>query len=142
MKKKMTIGIVTLVVGLITLVAGVVFLVIKLNAKPATPDGEYLVSVNKWVLEDDNCKEDEEPAKCNSENVEWQFTEIGKGTLTTNNHLNDYDFVWTIDEDNLTIKTSWLYELDDNYKYSLDQGGGVLVLTDGDGTEFRFTAQQ
>ena len=31
--------------------------------------------------------------------VIWNFTEIGKGTLTTNNHENDYDFIWAIDGD-------------------------------------------
>lgn len=66
--------------------------------------------------------------------VIWNFTEIGKGTLTTNAHLNDYDFIWAIEGDTLKIETNWLYELENEYKYELDQNNGILTLTEGDQT--------
>ena len=62
--------------------------------------------------------------------VVWNFTEIGKGTLTTNGHQNDYDFIWAIDGDKIKIETDWLYALDDEYIYTLDQSAGVLTLGD------------
>ena len=126
MDKKRIISIVVLAVGLITLVVGVIFLVFKLNASPAMADGEYLVSAGSWELDD--------------EGVIWRFTEIGKGTLTTNNHKNDYDFAWALEDGRMIVQTDWLYELDNEYDYTLDQESGVLVLSDGE-HEYRFVAQ-
>lgn len=164
MDKKKICGIVTLVIGVLTLVGGVVFLVIKLNQSPAVDDGEYLVSVGKWTLDDgSNCVDVTETetqtievdggeesinleatdseTNCTSRGgVVWQFTEIGKGTLTTNNHVNDYDFKWALEDERLIIQTDWLYKLDNEYTYVLDQGAGTLVLSDGE-KEYKFVAQ-
>ncbi len=127
-KKKKIISISVLVAGLIMLIVGVIFLVINSISASKAADGEYLISASNWVLE-------------GSDSVIWDFTEIGKGTLTTNNHLNDYDFIWAIEDGKLKIETDWLYDLENEYDYSLDQGSGVLTLTDGDAT-FRFVAQR
>ena len=81
-------------------------------------DGKYLVSIGEWV-------EQGEP------NVIWKFTEIGKGTLTTNNHINDYDFTWTIEDGRLKIDTEWLYTLSNEFDYTLDQNENILTLTSG-----------
>ena len=62
--------------------------------------------------------------------VIWNFTEIGKGTLTTNNHENDYDFIWAISGDTLEIETEWLYTTDDKFVYRLDQENQILILND------------
>lgn len=118
---KKRISIITLIVGLIALVAGAVFLIVRLNSGAGVADGEYLVSVGKWT-------KDEEPS------VVWEFTELGKGTLTTNDHINDYDFTWAIEDGKLQIQTEWLYTMDDTYEYSLDQGSNTLTLKDGDET--------
>lgn len=147
MDKKRIIPTIVMVIGLITLVVGAVFLILKLTDKPAMEDGEFLVSVGNWVLDQgDNCElmgESDSEAETNCENgakVIWQFTEIGKGTLTTNNHLNDYGFTWALHEGQLLVQTDWLYKLDNKYEYKLNQGEGVLVLSDGD-NEYRFVAQ-
>lgn len=116
---KKRISIIVFIIGLIALVAGAVFLIVRLSAGPSVADGEYLVNVGKWV-------EEGEPS------VVWTFAEVGKGTLTTNNHLNDYDFTWAIDGDRLLIETEWLYTLNDAYEYQLDQGANTLTLKDGD----------
>ena len=107
------------IIGLLTLIAGVVFLIVRLSAGPSMADGEYLVSVGEW-------KEQDEPS------VIWNFTEIGKGTLTTNNHTNDYDFIWAIEDGKLKVNTEWLYTLNDEFDYTLDQNGNMLTLTRGD----------
>ena len=130
---------------------------------PGVADGEYLVTAGSWVLEDgSNCLEvveEETEIETNSEGetiesdsvsgeanceggsgVIWNFTEIGKGTLTTNKHLNDYEFAWALDDDKMIIQTDWLYELDNEYDYKLDQNTGTLVLSDGE-KEYRFVAQ-
>lgn len=122
---KKRISLIVLIIGLITLVAGVVFLIVRLNAGPSIQDGEYLVSVGEWTEED-------EPG------VVWNFTEIGKGTLTTNNHTNDYDFIWALEDGKLKVETDWLYTLDDEFEYKLDQNNNVLILTSGE-TEIKFT---
>ena len=116
---KKRISLIVLIIGLITLIAGVVFLVVRLNAGPSVADGEYLVSVGEWEAKS-------EPG------VVWNFTEIVKGTLTTNNHINDYDFVWAIEDGKLKINTEWLYTLNDEFDYSLDQNEKTLTLTSGD----------
>lgn len=118
--KKIIAAIATLVVGLITLVVGVVFLVLHLTGAPAVQDAEYLVKIGSWA-------EADEPG------VIWTFTEVGKGTLTTNNHENDYDFIWAIEDGRLLIETDWLYTLNDTYEYELNQGEQVLTLRDTDG---------
>lgn len=125
-KKKKVISISVLAIGLVVLVVGIVFLVLNIIKTNKAADGDYLVSAENWVLE-------------NGEGVVWDFTEIGKGTLTTNNHKNDYDFLWAIEEDKLLIETDWLYDLENKYTYTLDQGAGVLTLTDENGEVYKFT---
>ena len=161
-KKKIT-SIIIMIVGLATLVTGAVFLILRLNAGPGTSDGEYLVSAGEWILDNDtSCKKQDESTEetesepkesqdeakedsipkidCES-SVIWKFTEIGKGTLTTNAHTNDYDFQWAIEDGKLKIRTNWLYELDDEYEYRLNQGDGILTLKT-DEKEYRFASQQ
>ena len=118
---KKRVSLIVMIIGLITLVVGVVFLIVRLTAGPSVADGEYLVSVGEW-------KEQDEPS------VIWNFTEIGKGTLTTNNHINDYDFVWALEDGKLKINTEWLYTLNNEFDYALDQGSNILTLTSGDET--------
>lgn len=120
-KKRKNISIAVLAIGLTALVVGIVFLVINLIAATRGADGEYLVSAGEWALED-------------GDGVVWKFTEVGKGTLTTNNHTNDYDFIWALEDGKLLIETDWLYDLENEYEYSLDQDSGVLTLKDGDKT--------
>ena len=79
-------------------------------------DAEFLVQMGEWTRED-------------AEGVIWNFTEIGKGTLTTNNHQNDYDFLWSVDGDTLKIETKWLYDLNDEYTYKLQQDNKTLTLS-------------
>ena len=118
---KKRVSLIVFIIGLLTLIAGVVFLIVRLSAGPSIADGEYLVSVGEW-------KEQDEPS------VIWNFTEIGKGTLTTNNHTNDYDFIWAIEDGKLKVNTEWLYTLNDEFDYTLDQNGDILTLTRGDET--------
>ena len=143
MKKQKIISIVVFVIGLITLVVGVVFLVMHLNSAPSISDAEHLVEVGTWRLDGEECvqlkcgdvekclNDNGEPAEgCNGGGVIWTFTEVGKGTLTTNNHQNDYDFIWSIEGDKLKIETSWLYTMNDEFTYKLDQGTNTLTLDD------------
>ncbi len=115
MNKKRIFSIIIFVIGILTLIAGVVFLIIKLVSGPAVNDGNYLVSIGKWQEED-------------ASGVIWNFSEIGKGTLTTNNHLNDYEFQWSIEDGKLKIETDWLYTINDEFEYTLNQSDNVLVI--------------
>ena len=126
--KKKYISISVLVIGLIVLVVGVVFLVLNLMNAAKSDDGDFLTKVENWSLEGE-------------EGVIWDFTEIGKGTLTTNNHKNDYDFIWALEDGKLLIETDWLYNLENEYEYTLDQGNGVLTLTADDKT-YKFIANR
>ena len=118
-KKKF--GIFVFILGTLILTAGVVFLVLDLLKKPVVRDVDYLVNVGVWQMQDHS-------------EVVWDFAEIGKGTLTTNFHINDYTFLWRIDGDTLKIETDWLYALDDEYTYELDQNERTLTLTNGENT--------
>lgn len=126
MKKKSIIATTTFVIGIIVLIVGIVFLVLGLNRGNALADGDYLVAQENWKLED-------------SDKVVWDFTEIGRGTLTTNGHENDYEFKWAIEDGKLKIETDWLYELENEYDYSLDQANGTLILKAED-KEYKFVA--
>ena len=142
MKKKQIISLIVFIIGLIMMVVGAVFLVIELTRGPEVQDGEYLVTAKEWVLDDgSNCVvtdgsiDGEEVAVANCEpSVIWKFTEIGKGTLTTNGHTNDYDFIWALKDGKLAIETDWLYDLENEYEYKIDKGAGQLILTDGEKT--------
>ncbi len=135
----------TLIAGLVMLVVGVVFLVLGVKKASLLADGDFLVSVGEWRLEETadatetevtNCVGGE-GANCVESKVVWTFTKIGKGTLTTNGHKNDYDFKWAIQDGKLVIETDWLYALDDEYEYSLDQEARVLILKTA-GAEYKF----
>ncbi len=120
-----------MLVGVFVLIIGLIFFLIKILAKPGIPDGNFLVSVGTWELETNaNCTEE---TNCeNGSGVIWNFTEIGKGTLTTNDHINDYNFIWAIEGDKLKIETSWLYDLNDEFIYKLDQNNKILILNPGE----------
>ena len=151
MDKKKKISLVVMIIGIVTVVAGVVFLVLNLISKPAVPDGEYLVSAKEWKLEDGTNCADGVPAESSGEaavtncvgrdSVIWKFTEAGKGTLTTNNHTNDYEFIWALEgKDELKMEIKWLYDIDKEYTYKLDKQKGTLTLS-GDGEDFVFVAE-
>ena len=101
------------VIGLTFLIIGATFLIVKLVNIAKVDDAERLVEIGTFVKE-------------GGTDVIWRFTEIGKGTLTTNNHTNDYDFIWAIDGNKLKIETAWLYDLNNEYSYKID--GDKLVL--------------
>lgn len=137
-KKKKILSIGVFVLGMIMLVVGIVFLVLNVLKGNAVADGEYLVAAEKWVLTD--CGDED------CDKVIWDFTEIGKGSLTTDGGEHNYDFKWAIKDGKLDIQTDWLYELNNEYEYSLDQSNGVLTLRDIDTeedaeVEYRFAAQ-
>lgn len=128
------ISITVFIIGIITLFLGVAYLLAKSLSSQKIADGEYLVEIGAWRLSEssDDC-DSPSGGPCESTgDVVWNFTEIGKGKLTTNNHLNDYDFIWAIEDNKLKIETGWFYPLENEYQYSLDQNAGKLELTDGE----------
>lgn len=156
--KKPLFGFISLGIGVAALAASATYFVIKNNEKPAIRDAEYLVSVGEWIMQSESNNEpvdclspsggeNSEPTDCISaksetnsvsENVIWNFTEIGKGTLTTNNHIDDHEFKWTIEDDKLKIETDWLYTLYDELTYKLDQEENTLEITKADGITEQF----
>lgn len=147
---KKRISLIVFIIGIITLLAGVVFLIVKIVTTPSTTDGEYLVSIGKWeregaectqskYAEDTKCLDEngESVIQCNDSGVIWNFTELGKGTLTTNNHINDYDFRWAIEDGKIIIETDWLYTLNNEFEYRLDQNNKTLTIVK-DGEDIKF----
>lgn len=114
------------VVGMIALVGGLSFLIYRLVSGPSMADAEFLVDAGEWVEEGET-------------SVIWDFTGVGKGKLTTDGHQTDYDFIWALDGGKLKIETAWLYDLNDEFEYSLDQGSKVLTLKNDD-LEVKFKA--
>ena len=152
--KKSIFGFISLGIGVAALAASATFFIIKNNEKPAVRDAEYLVSVGKWIMQSESntepvdCissveEENAEPTDCISVepttgNVIWNFTEIGKGTLTTNNHIDDHDFKWAIESNKLKIETDWLNTLYDELTYKIDQKEQILEVTRENGTTQKF----
>ena len=143
--KKFVVSVVVFAIGVLALIAGVIVLVLKYTGGERIADGEFLVKAEEWTLDSNtNCiepdsqngdAEDEEKLipNCSSDNaVIWKFTEIGKGTLTTNSHKNDYDFIWAIEDGKLKIETKWLYDIVNEYEYDLNQKDKTMTLTDGE----------
>ena len=102
-----------LVAGVALLIAGVALFVVKMISGAALRDANTLIEVGTWQRED-------------APEVIWTFTEMGKGTLTSNGHQNDYDFLWHIDGDTLKLEIKWLYDIESEYTYHLD--GKTLSL--------------
>ncbi|MBR3253047.1 hypothetical protein IKF84_03175 [Candidatus Saccharibacteria bacterium] len=130
MKKRPSkkVNITVFVIGMIVLVAGLAVLIIKKTAQPLLDDAEFLITAGNWVRED-------QPS------VIWDFSEVGKGKLTTDDHLNDYDFIWRLQDKKLLIETSWLYDLNNEFDYTIDQGEKTLVITNQDkNIEIKFNA--
>ncbi|MBO7664672.1 hypothetical protein J6S46_02345 [Candidatus Saccharibacteria bacterium] len=117
--KKKRLPLIIFIIGLVALLGGAGYLIFKIIKQPDLRDAEYLVDAGEWVEE-------------GADGVIWDFTEIGKGSLTTNNHINDYDFLWSMEGDKIKIETKWLYDLEDEYTYSIDRGSKSLTLTAGE----------
>ncbi len=127
-KAKLIAGITTAVLGAGALAASLAFFIIDMNSKPGMRDAEFLVEKGTWVMQSD------------APEVIWNFTEIGKGTLTTNNHIDDHEFKWSIENGKLKIETEWLYTLYDELTYTLDQKTQTLEVQREDGTKQTFKA--
>lgn len=127
-------SIIVFIIGTIALFLGATYLLVKGLSSQKIADGEYLVEIGTWRLNEssDECDTPSDESCESTGDVVWNFTEIGKGKLTTNNHLNDYDFIWAIEDNKLKIETDWFYPLENEYQYSLDQNAGKLELTDGE----------
>lgn len=117
--KKKRFPLVIFIIGIIVSIAGISFLLIDIFNTPTLADAEYLVKIGKWV-------------KTDAESVVWNFTDIGTGNLTTNNHKNDYDFIWALEGNTLKIETNWAYPLENTYIYKLDQKNQTLTLATQD----------
>ena len=155
---KIILGIIAIVIGGGALIASVAFFIIDLISTPDLRDAEFLVQKGTWVMQSNTAskptdcvttEEGGEPTDCitttseaPAENVIWKFTEIGKGTLTTNNHIDDHDFKWALDGNKLLIETEWLYTLYNEVTYSLDQKEETLILTDENGHKATFKPAQ
>ena len=121
---------VVLIVGIIALIAGVVVFLVRQNAQPPISDADFLINTGEWVEE-------------TNATVIWDFTEIGRGKLTTDGHLNNYDFKWSLDNGKLTIETEWLYDLSDTFDYSIDQNTKELTIKNSDkNVEVKFKSQE
>lgn len=112
---KKFLGLAMLGVGAAAMAAGVVTMLTKLPSGTGLRDAEYLVEIGAWERVD-------------APEVVWEFTEVGKGRLTTNDGQNEYDFLWAIDGGRLLVETDWLYTLNDEYEYRLDQEAEELTL--------------
>lgn len=119
MKNKHKGPIIVFIIGLVMLIAGLAFFIFKIASGPSMADAEFLVSAGKWVRED-------------TSNVVWDFTEVGKGTLTTDNYANSYDFIWALDGDKIKIETSWLYNLGNEFEYELNQNSKTFTIKSAD----------
>ncbi|MBR3323977.1 hypothetical protein IKG24_00335 [Candidatus Saccharibacteria bacterium] len=123
-------ALVVLFIGVAALIAGAVVLILRNISQPKAADADFLVSAGEWQQED-------------RPTVIWNFTEVGNGKLTTDGHLNDYDFIWSLENGKLKIETDWLYDLNDEFDYSLDQGGKILTVKNADkGIEIKFKAKE
>ena len=151
---KLIISIIILVLGVGALAGGAVYFILDQSKKPDVRDAEFITKVGKWTMlyldtslitncgsneieEPTNCIDSPEPTEGPS-NVIWDFTEIGKGTLTTNNHIDDHEFKWSLEGNTLKVETEWLYDLYNEYTYELNQEESTLTLTDPDGETYKF----
>ncbi len=121
--KKFIASIIVFVIGFITLAVGATFLVLNILKKPDVEDAKFLVEVGSWV-------------STKNENVVWNFSEIGNGTLTVDGS-EEYDFIWALEGDKLKIETSWASKTKDEFTYKIDQDKKILTVSEnGENLEF------
>lgn len=116
-KKK--IGFAIFGIGVVALIIGITAMVINLTTGPGVRDAEYLVTKGTFVREGEN-------------GVYWRFDEVGRGSLTTDDFENVYNFIWSIKDGKLLMETDWLYTLNDEFSYKVDQEAGTLTLIRGE----------
>lgn len=127
-KFKKRLPIIAFAMGVVALVVGIELFVFKSVSEPSMADAEFLTSIGKWVRED-------------TSNVVWDFTEMGKGSLTTDNYATTYDFIWAIEDGKLKIETKWLYDLDNEFEYTIDQKAKTLSIKSAEkATKINFKA--
>lgn len=160
--KKTIISIGVFSLGIATLAGGAGFFIYDMLKKPDIRDAEFITSKGEWTMlyldtslitncsnsvekieneAETNCT-DSTPVEPEPSSVIWNFTEIGKGSLTTNNHIDDHDFRWELSGNKIKIETDWLYTLYGEYDYKLDQEKSLLTITDSDGNSYEFTANK
>ena len=113
-KKKIIIIILSIVLGL-SLLGGALYYFVFRDTTPPLSDAEFLIKIGTWEESD-------------ASKVKWIFKENGQGTLTTNDMQNYYDFTWNLEEDVLKITTSWLYELNDEFSFSLNREENTFTV--------------
>ena len=100
--------IITLVAVAVLALAGGVYYYLAHREKPVfLSDAEYLIDVESWE-------------KSGAPSVIWAFRADSKGELTTNKS-NYYPTSWSLEGGKLQISTSWLYELNDEFEFSLNR---------------------
>lgn len=82
--------------------------------------------------------------KKDDDSVVWRFSDDGTCQITTNyGTVNEwYDCVWYTKDGILGIKTSWLYDLENEFFLTTDNiGHSFTVENKGDGTKSAFYAE-
>ena len=108
-KKLKRIIIISVAVFLVLILGGTgLYFYLHRDTSAPLSDADFLVSVGTWE-------------KSGTSKVKWIFKEDGKGSLTTNDALNFYDFTWTLENGTLKIVTDWLYTLEDEFSFTLNR---------------------
>ena len=108
-KKLKRIIIISVAVFLVLILGGTgLYFYLHRDTSAPLSDADFLVSVGTWE-------------KSGASKVKWIFKEDGKGSLTTNDALNFYDFTWTLENGTLKIVTDWLYILEDEFSFTLNR---------------------
>ena len=124
-KKKIAL-IVSGIILLLGLIGGAIWYFLLRDTTPPLSDAEFLVKYGTWE-------------KSGAPKVKWIFKGDGKGTLTTNNMINDYEFTWTLEGGILKISTAWLYDLEDEFAFSLNrEEESFTVIAKADAKESTF----
>ncbi|MBQ3464506.1 hypothetical protein IJH27_01580 [Candidatus Saccharibacteria bacterium] len=119
--------VISLVIVGVLLMAGAIYGLFFLDLAPkiVLSDAEFLVDVRSWE-------------KDGAPTVIWTFNDLESGEITTNK-TNYYKTKWGLENEKLSFKTEWLYEISDEFEFLLNREEKYFTVKNlADGGESKF----
>ncbi len=113
-KARLIIAISALVIAALGLAAVLIFVVFRDQTPEAVLTDREFLTAHAWE-------------KQSAPTVIWTFRADGTGELTTNKS-NYYDMKWELENDEIVIKTDWLYDLTDHFTITLDRDADSFTV--------------
>lgn len=115
MKKKKFLVTACSIVAFVAIAAGAYYITKAISGTSSASAVDFLVSGHEWQ-------------KSGEESVVWTFENDGTCKITTNS-TEVFNCTWSLDGENLKIKTKWLRDLEDEFTLHINQAENSFTVT-------------